>query len=322
MRVSILLSGFWKAMRIRRSSTVKSLALPAIALMLSGCHRGGGSFLLNVLSGTKPLSLALVTERPLQLNPFGRYERLRQELENHVNQPVRIELCVPFQLDFHLNNGFCQFAFVSPVVYAGLADRERFPVLAVATDVRGRTARPAFLVVRADSAVQSVQELRGARVAFGPADDGRTHAAALEMLGRHGVSRDDLKKELLPIPGLWLKHLSDGEAVADSVWNGSSDAGFIDQADWERMFESGDKTDALSSGDFRILARTRAVPDVLLIASPKADPAMVESVRAFMLAVGKLHAAALEPLGQSGYQRADDASLAAWIESVGGKRKK
>ena len=309
-------------MRMRHSSTVKSLALPAIALILSGCHRGGGSFLLNVLTGTKPLSLALVTERPLQLNPFGRYELLRQELENHVNQPVRIELCVPFQLEFHLNNGFCQFAFVSPVIYAGLADRERFPVLAVATDVRGRAARPAFLVVRADSAVQSVQELRGARVAFGPSDDGRTYAAALEMLGRHGVSRDDLAKELLPIPGLWLKHLSDGEAVADSVRSGSSDAGFIDQADWERMFESGDKTDALSSDEFRILARTRPVPDVLLIASPKTDPDMVETVRAFMLAAGLRHASALKPLAQSGYEPAGDASLAAWMESVGGERNK
>lgn len=309
-------------MRMRRSSTVNTLVLSATALMLSGCHRGGGSFLLNVLSGTKPLSVALVTERPLQFNPFGRYELLRQELKKHVDQPVRLELYLPLQVAFQLNSGFCQFAFVSPVIYAGLADRERFPVLAVATDARGRAARPALLVVRADSAVQSVQELRGAKVAFGPTDDGRTYAAALEMLGRHGVSRDDLAKELLPIPGLWLKHLSDGEAVADSVRNGSSDAGFIDQADWERMFESGDKTDALSSDDFRILARTRPVPDVLLIASPKTDPAMVETVRAFMLAAGKLHAAALEPLGQSGYQRADDASLAAWMESVGGERRK
>ena len=305
-----------------RSSTVQSLALPAIALILSGCHRGGGSFLLNVLTGTKPLSVALVTERPLQLNPFGRYELLRQELKNHVNQPVRLELYLPLQLAFQLNSGFCQFAFVSPVIYAGLADRERFPVLVVATDARGRAARPAFLIVRTDSAVQSVQELRGARVAFGPADDGRTYTAALEMLGRHGVSRDDLAKELLPIPGLFLKHLSDGEAVADSVRGGSSDAGFIDQADWERMSESGGKTDALSNDRFRILARTRPVPDVFLIASPKTDPDMVESVRAFMLAAGRHHASALAPLAQSGYQRADDASLAAWIESVGGQPKK
>ena len=88
------------------------------------------------------------------------------------------------------------------------------------------------------------------------------------------------------------------------------------------MFESGDKTDTLASDEFRILARTRAVPDVLLIASPKTDPDRVESVRAFMLAAGLRHASALEPLAQSGYQRADDASLAAWIESVGGERKK
>ncbi len=301
-----------------RPSLTCSLAVSLACLAPAGCHRGGGSFLLNALTGAKPVSIVLVSEQLLQLNPFGPYEELRQALKDHMDRPVRLQLCAPFQCELYLSGGFCQFAFVPPTVYARLADRGRFPVLAASADLRGRRERPALLIVRSDSEIESVADLRGKVVAFGPSIDGRTCVAALDLLERNGVTRDDLKKELLPLPGS-LKHIAEGRALVRSVSSGSSDAGFLDQADWERMVAGEGDDAAADVSRLRILAETKPLPDILLIASPKTAPALVETVRAFMLASGRQHPATLKPLALSGYEPVSDAALAAWMECVGGK---
>ncbi len=137
-----------------------SLAATLACLAPGGCHRGGGSFLLNALAGTKPISIVLVSEQLLRLNPFGPYEELRQALKHHMDRPVRLQLCVPFQLEFYLSSGFCQFAFVTPTIYARLADRGRYAVLAASADVRGRCEVLAWVIVAEDSGIESVADLR------------------------------------------------------------------------------------------------------------------------------------------------------------------
>lgn len=206
-----------------------------------------------------------------------------------------MDLCLPLQLPFGLTSGMFHLAVVSPLDYARLPERERFPVVAMAADEAGRTARPALMIVPTGSAIQSVEDLRGKTVAFGPSGDPRTHHAALELLVQHGLKKADLSLELLPLPGS-LKHMPTMRAVAQTVINLSSDAGFIDQAAWEALPEHADNAEDPAQDRLRVIAQTIALPDRLVLASPKLDEGLRQRVREILLAADREHPEALRPL--------------------------
>jgi ABC-type phosphate/phosphonate transport system substrate-binding protein len=296
---------------MRRSAAIPVL-LPIFLLLTGagGCQSTGLRFLNLVGLEKDPLVIALVAQQqksgpevnPLALlNPFGPYERLQSALRAELGRPVAWDLCFPVQLEPGLNTGFFHLALISPLEYARLPQPERFTVVAVPADERGQVARPAVLVVAADSAIQSVEDLRGKTVAFGPANDSRTHAAALELLAQHGLKPGDLSLELLPLPGS-LKHMPNMRAVAQSVMHASSDAGFIDAAAWEAFPELAEREDDPARGRLRVIAKTSAVPEQLVVGSPKLDQAVMEKVRAALLALERAHPEALRPLHVSSYQ--------------------
>jgi ABC-type phosphate/phosphonate transport system substrate-binding protein len=106
---------------------------------------------------------------------------------------------------------------------------------------------------------------------------------------------------VLPVPGT-LKHLPDMRAVAQTVLAGGAAAGFIDEAAWETLPERQTKEGAPARDKLRVIARTCALPDSLIVASAKLDPATAERVQAFLLAIGHQHPDVLRPLAVSGYQ--------------------
>jgi ABC-type phosphate/phosphonate transport system substrate-binding protein len=268
--------------------------------------------LLSLIGVSKgPLVVALVAERrpakddsplaALRLNPFAPYDQLQAVLRDGLGRPVGWDLCFPLQLESSLAIGLSHMAIISPADYAHLQNRERFPVIAVPVDEGPRVVHPAVLVVRADAAVKSVEELRGKIVAFGPAGDSRTHLAALELFARHGLKATDLSLELLPVPGS-LKHMSNARAVAQTVMNFSSEAGFIDQADWEEFPEHAERRDDPARDRLKVIAETIALPDQLIVASPKLDAATLQKVREILLAADREHPEALAPLHVTAYQ--------------------
>jgi hypothetical protein len=148
-------------------------------------------------------------------------------------------------------------------------------------------------------------------VAFGRANDARTHQAALDLLAQHGLAKTDLSLELLPIPGS-LKHMPNARAVAQTVINLSSDAGFLDEADWEDLPEHATEPDEPARDRLRVIDRTIDVPDLLIIASPKLDPETTEKVRACLLNADQEHPEALSSLRISGYRALDDTLRTLW----------
>jgi ABC-type phosphate/phosphonate transport system substrate-binding protein len=273
----------------------------------AGC-RSGGIPLLNLFGVGKPLVVALVADERRStggsalelLNPFAPYEPLRKALGEHTGRQVALDLCLPIQVKPNLGLGFYHLAVVSPVQYGQLGDPERFRVIAVSADEQQRTARSGLLVVRHDSGVQGVADLRGKKVAFGPARDGRTHLAGLELLKRNGLAKSDLALELLPIPGS-LRHFSDTRSLARSVLSGSYEAGFIDEQAWEALPEHDEREGEPARDRLRVVAKTVPVPGRLVVCSPKLPEADGEKVCQFLLAAAQDHPEVLRPLRISGY---------------------
>lgn len=299
---------------MRWNATQLTLFVAGLSLAgTAGCQSTGARFLSLIGVQEKPLVVALVADRtkgPLAIvNPFGPYEALQAVLREELDCPVPLDLCYPLQLESSLGSGICHLAVVSTGQYAGLPNRERFMVVAVPVDEQGRVARPALLVVAARSAIESVEDLRGKTVAFGPAYDARTHQAGLELLARHGLKKTDLSLELLPLAGA-LKHMPNMRAVAQTVINASSDAGFIDEAAWEALPEKSADGEEPARDRLRVVARTLAVPDRLILASPTLAEATVEKVRAALMLVERDHPDALTALHISGYRPPSDELLA------------
>jgi len=284
------------------------LACAALLPATVGCLGRPSYRLLHVIGlAEKPLVVSLVLERspdesnpPPLLNPFEPYGELFKALGQAAGSKVIGDLCFPFQLEPNLGLGICHLAIVSPLQYAQITHREPFEVLAVAADEKDRAARSALLVVAASSPIQTVEELRGRKVAFGPLADARTHHAGLMLLAEHGLSATDLSLELLPLPGS-LKHFPHMRGVAQSVINGSSDAGLIDVAAWERFPESDARPDEPVRDKLRVLAATVPLPDALILRSPTLDDATAGKVRQFLLSAASTAPDALRPLHLGGY---------------------
>jgi hypothetical protein len=288
-----------------RPSARCGVPLLAVGVLVwqSGCQSGApGASLLSLFGlSKKPVVVALVVE-PGVLDPFSPHENLRKAMSVAIERPVRLDLCLPVQLEPNLTLGFYDFAVVTPACYVGMKNRERFEAFAVSVDEAGRVARRAVLVVAADSELAHVADLRGKTVAFGPRGDARTHHAGLALLREHGLKKTELSLSLFPIPGS-LKHLPKMRDIAQSVINGSCDAGFIDEVAFNGFPETSGVEGEPARDKLRVIAHTMSLPNKLVVRSPKVDAETARKVADFLLTAGTQHPEALRPLLFSGYQK-------------------
>jgi ABC-type phosphate/phosphonate transport system substrate-binding protein len=306
---------------MRRNATCPTLVLSATVLLCAtGCQTLSSRFLSLMGLSKDPLALALAMDNspaaPVEaLNPFPRYAALQKALGDGLGRPVAVDVCFLFQADLGLTSGLYDVADVTTTQYARLTRPETLRVLAVPADQQGRIARCAVLVVAANSPIQGVPGLRGKIVAFGPADDPRTHHAALHLLQREGLAKTDLALEVLPVLG-GLKHMPDARSVAQTVASGGSDAGFIDEAAWDALPEHAPPADEPARDKLRIIGRTAPVPDRVIVASPKLPAETADKVSALLLAMECDHPDALKPLGIAGFGTPDADAAAAWRKLI------
>lgn len=278
-----------------------------VAGLASGACRSGGIPLINLLGLDKPLVIALVAEpQPLganplpALNPFGPYEPLRQALSHDLQRPVALDLCLPLQLSGGLESGFYHLAILTAGQYVRLPQPERFQVAAISCEPDGHPGRCALLVARREDGIDSPEDLKGQIVAFGPSGDGRTHLAALKLLSEHGVLRQDLPQQILPIPGS-LRHFPDDQSVLADVLAGGSVAGFVDEQAWSALPEQAPSPSQPDRTRLVVVARTARIPDRLVILSGRLDPETAQRAARFFTSLGTQHAEALQPLKEAAY---------------------
>jgi ABC-type phosphate/phosphonate transport system substrate-binding protein len=75
----------------------------------------------------------------------------------------------------------------------------------------------------------------------------------------------------------------------------------VDEAAWNELPEHA-KGDEPARDKLRVIGRTLAVPDRLLVAAPRLDAATANTVREFLVNAATEHPDALKPLEIAGYQ--------------------
>ncbi len=285
---------------MRRHATRTVLLASALVTML-GCVSTAGFKLLTLVGLSKdPVVILLVAAPPTEagtpgelLNPFEPFGKLNPALTQAVGRPVVNDLCFPFQLEPNLTLGLAQLAYLSPADYARLPNPDKFRVIAVSADAQKRSARGGLLIVKRESPVQAVADLRGKSLVFGPPSDARTHQAALLMLQQNGIQRGDLSLEPLPLPGT-LKTRPKSKDVIDTVLAGGGDGGFIDEAAWEELPDTSASGPARNR--LRVIGRTAALPDRLFIASPTLDAPTADGLIRFLIEAAEKHPETLTPM--------------------------
>lgn len=293
------------------------LSLFAVALV-SGCVHSAGYELLSLIGlSQKPVVIALVAGMPKTptnpveaIDPFGPYVPLCKALSAEIDRPVVPDLCLPIQLEGNMQLGICHLASVSAIDYARLSNPEAYSVLAVSSDEQGRAQRRGLLVVRSESPIREVLELKGKVVAFGPDRDARLNQAGLQLLASKGVQRTDLSLDPLPIPGS-LRIYAKSRDIAQAVTHSSADAGFVDEAYWESLPDAPTAADEPSKSKLRVIAKTQPVAERLIIASTQVDAALQTRIAKFLTTLDEQHPETLRSLSCASFVPPADEVLAA-----------
>lgn len=258
----------------------------------------------------KPLGEALRMKKPVrigidrvQLNPVDApWSGFARALQKKIGAPVQVISQRPFQIRGQLNRGFLDFAILSATDYAEVG-AENCILLAKPVNILGQTSRHGLIIVKKDSKIQALADLKAQRFAFGPLGDATCDLAAQYCLMQAGLSPSDLQKELLP-PPLAGHHLSSFE-VAKAVANEPVAAGAVDEVAYAGWPEKGvpiikatpiaGVLQMVSKDQFRVIGKTITLPEGPIVASNKADPALVAVVKQYLLS-GEIPAAALKPM--------------------------
>ena len=232
---------------------------------------------------------------------------LRIELERVLNKPVQIEDLKLFQLAAHLQSGRLDFAFFSAEDYAEL--QKEFGQVGQVLAISKVSKRQGLIVARAESEVQSMEDIRGRRFAFGPRGDKVLFDAALSVLESSGVKAEEIKKEILPIPNSYQYHISSAEAAFEVVYGLGTDVGVIEASEYEEYPDSGGSFLLRSFGkdNFRVLARTQEISAETIakgpfLASAEANPEDVKRVIGFLLTDSGKQKRVFAAMGLSGFQ--------------------
>lgn len=131
-----------------------------------------------------------------------------------------------------------------------------------------------LIVVRADSPIRTLRDLRGKTMVFGPVLSPGGYLTQYELMVRAGLDPESTFSKYTFLPGAW-QH----EKVVYSVLYGDKDAGAVRFGDLELMEAEG----KIRKSDFRVLAASDPVPNCTFFALPHVDARTVEKVRKALL---------------------------------------
>jgi len=290
--------------------TTKSFGIVSLiaVLLLVGCQqqadRPSPSLFspLETLLGLSPPVRLGVTE--IHINPFAPppWQPLQEQLKRILGRDVQVLQLKPFQICAKLRLGQLDFAMVDAGDYVEIAGEPTCRILAVPVNPDMSMRKHALIVTADKSGLESLDQLKRQRFAFGPANDPLLHIAPADALIRAGVNMDELTKEILPPFGF---HISSYEAAKAVLYEGVQ-AGAVDEQEftsWPEQVSGLFKT-ALPRGSFRVLAKTEPVPNGPFLAGSKTDPQMVERVRKFLVEESANQPELLKALGIGGFRQA------------------
>lgn len=217
------------------------------------------------VAADKPVIRFGVIPRYNPLVMYKRYQPIMDYLTE--NTPYRFELKIsrdyPEAVRF-LQQGVTQVSSLGDVTFAEASTRyAAIPIL----KPRNRDGFPFYrsaIIVRADSPLKNITELRGKTMAFGSPHSTSGNLIPRYLLWDNGIGLRDLKS---------FTNLQHHDAVAKAILKGQYDAGAVKDVVAEKYKSHG----------LRILAWSAPIPAVPLVVRKDAPPDVVKSLTAALL---------------------------------------
>lgn len=295
------------------SKCARVIATMILLTPLVGCQQSG------TVAGKRVVQFAST-----KADLFGvpaEYRALHIGLEKSLESPVAF-MAQPngMAVGVQLEQGNIPFGILTASEYAQIEDPSKLTLVACAVNELGKTSRRGHIVVKANSHLKTISDCAGKRFAFGKHKDLLSDYGARAALAKAGVPSDKILPEVvpttvaLPIDG----RLYCGDSVPGLVvWDLTINAGVIDEIAFNKLPETGgNPITGVSRDQFEIVGETAEIPEMVVVAGPAADPAMVEKLKSYLMNNAKEDDAVCKQLGIKGFAAADSSTYDAVRELV------
>lgn len=201
-------------------------------------------------------------------NPLIMYKRYQPIMDYLTEQtPYRFELKIsrdyPEAVRF-LRDGTTQVSSLGDVTFAEANLQYAAQPILKPLNKDGVPSYRSAIIVRSDSPLRSLRDLRGKTMAFGSAHSTSGNLVPRYLLWENGVRINDLKS--------W-SNLTNHDAVAKAILKGQFNAGAVKDVVVEKYMSHG----------LRVLAWSDPIPSVPLVVRGDAPPALVQALTAALL---------------------------------------
>lgn len=195
----------------------------------------------------------------------SRFSPLAQEFARATGRPVTVRVGRSYAEHVAaVGTDRVDIAYMGPVSYVRMTQRYGLKPLLARQVVDNDPLLHGEIIVRQDSALHSLEDLRGKRFAYGDQDSTASHIVPLSMLYDAGISEDSLASH-----GFLGSHKN----VVLAVLAGDYDAGAVKEEAFQEYKARG----------LRSIAAEPGMPDHIFVASTKLPVRLVETLRRTLL---------------------------------------
>ena len=201
---------------------------------------------------------------PLEIQE--KFSPLAEHLSKKTGQKVVLKVVSDYEgILRDIEQGITQFCFVSPVTYIIAKKKYGTQVIAKAL-IEGKSAYRSVIVTKSASRINSIEDIRGRKFAFGDPHSLSSYIAPRKMLLNAGIDLKDL---------LHYEYLGSHEAVADAVLSGNFDAGGITESTANKFKDKG----------IKFIQFSENLPGFIICASKTIPQGMKESLEIALTAL-------------------------------------
>jgi phosphonate transport system substrate-binding protein len=251
---------------------IRYFLLGLVVIGLAACKQQGG----GAAPSGKTIKIGYMLCNS-EAETTARFRALTNYLSDKVGVAFEFVPVDTHEVEKRFKSGEFAFTHTNSLLYVVL--KERFDVTLVASEKRGSFGAKTggAIIARKGSGITKLADLKGKRFAFGPMLAPTGFLAEYDLLLKGGV---DPERDLIyTIPSGTYKH----EKLIYGVLYGQYDAAAAPVLDLEIMTREG----KIAADDFTIVAQTQVIPYCTFAAAKGTDPALVEKVRAALVALNK-----------------------------------
>lgn len=206
-----------------------------------------------------------------------KYEKLGEFLAKQLERPVKVTWSESLVKAAKETGGPTQLVIGkhSVVLHDAAKLNRTFEPIAALTGSDGETTQSGLLVVRTEDAAQSVKDLAGYRIFFGPEDCDEKSAVIVDLLTANR----------LPVPAEKETSPSCSNAAAKLMELPAGEKAVAVISSYAELLLEGCGT--VKKGDLRVVARSQPVPFITAFADASLSTAEQEAIQAALLAVAE-----------------------------------